>query len=229
MAVSQLQEATREELIARCAVGWQILQRVLSDVGLTIDTAIGQELRQLLSQVIEACHSELSKELAKALPAGLMRFNERFLDDEASAQNARYEATVDLFVERLRSQAAPQATNSAPIFNFHAPVGAVMAGANAVANVVQNFTGPESAQLASALHQVKTALVTEGGAIADSRDQVLALIEETTTELAQPRPNGLRVKQLAIGVAMAIQTAASLAPAYAVLKTALSLVGIAVP
>lgn len=62
-----------------------------------------------------------------------------------------------------------------------------------------------------------------------SRDEVAELVEDARTELEKPKPNGFRLTNVLTGVATAVQTAASLQPAYQALKAGVLPLGIFLP
>ena len=230
MTSLRLRDTTRLELVNRASLAWRVLQQVFSDVGLALDEQGDQMLRSTMNLSIERTKAELVNELKKAIPKQLLRSNEeQLLDEESAAQMSRYDATISLFMERLRRQSSTSSPALGTVFNFHAQVGAVMSGSNTVTNITQTASGGENEALVNALNEVKTALELGTDALADSRDEVLAVIDETTLELAKSKPNVLRVKQLATGVATAIQAVGSLSPAYATLKVALLHIGITIP
>jgi hypothetical protein len=222
-----LTDLARANLRQRVEKAWEVLQRVLSDVGVTPDSATSDSLTIVVGRFITQQLEEVEADLKKATPPNLLRTNGPELEQEAIAQRERIEAELALLMEKLRRQRAPQMGQ--PVFNFHAPVGAVQTGPGAVANVNQALAGPGLNKLTAALEQLTTALAAAADVDPDTRSDITAVVTDVRAEIQKPRPNVAKITGLAYGLATTIQTIASLAPAYHVVKAAFSSVGIVLP
>jgi hypothetical protein len=103
----------------------------------------------------------------------------------------------------------------------------VQTGPHATATI--NLTPTNVETLRTAITQVHLAGQQATDLPEEVREEVAAVALDVRNELQQPVPNRLRVAQLAMGVATAIQAVGSLQPAYVALKAGLAAIGIPVP
>jgi len=222
-----LTEIARSSLRQHVEKGWEVLQRVLSEVGLTADAETADSLKIVMGRFIAQNHQEIAKDLEKALNQELHAFVTIELEQEAIAQRERIDAEIDLLIQRLRNQRAPAPAQ--PVFNFHAAVGAVQTGAGATAHVTQSFGGPALETLGVALEQLATAIAAAHELNTEARAELQAVVTDTRDELRASTPNRLKVTALAQGFATSIQSIASLSPAYSAVKAAFAAFGVYLP
>ncbi|CAE6900272.1 hypothetical protein [Paraburkholderia domus] len=133
----------------------------------------------------------------------------------------------DKWGEELGSQNSGGGTNGNN-FIFNGAVGSVQTGTNAVSNVVQTFGGPDKGKLIEALRELQkdlaSAIISE-----PTRTDLSEIAGETIVELNKDRPNQIKLTSSLNTIAQSIQTAASVLPAYQLLKVALTPFGISLP
>jgi len=219
-------EVYRHELKGRGAMAFEFLQQVLSDLGFSPDPETTFAVKEILAAAIGKQYDELATGLNGEI--ALMRAT-RSPDLENEATNLRQElsARVDLLAGRLARQRPAGAAGD--VYNFHGHVGSVQTGPHSSATVTLNLAPPAVEQLRQALVEVRTAAAGAPELTPDQRAEIVAITDEVTTELTLEKPNRLRLTQLAVGVALTIQTIASLQPAYHAVKAALGAIGIMLP
>jgi hypothetical protein len=189
--------------------------RARAELNEWIDAAI-DETFQLIVQRVNA---------ETALLGGRARID--ILQDETAALKAEFAARADLLVASLERRA--KGTDPSSVFNFYGTVGAIQTGAAPSASVSQQLGQADLAALSAALERVAEAIARSTDVTPEVRGDVDEVLVELRSEIGKPRQNSLRLRQLASGVAMTIQTVASARPAYEALKTALLAFGIVVP
>lgn len=113
-------------------------------------------------------------------------------------------------------------------FTFNGNVGSVQAGANAVANVVQNLGVNERASLTTALQQFKTAIECESLSEIQKRE-LLEITQKCSNEIGSESPDDTRLLDMFNVLGTTVQTFASAPAAYQVLKTTFFACGIYLP
>jgi hypothetical protein len=83
--------------------------------------------------------------------------------------------------------------------------------------------------LLQALDDIKKYLESGGDLSGFSKEEVIELVDDSRAEVEKPNPNITQLKTYLIGVAISIQTVASLKPAYEAIKLALSRFHITLP
>lgn len=137
---------------------------------------------------------------------------------------------IDLFVLSLEAapSTAPPGGGSAT-FNVYAPVGAIVTGAGASASVVQTLGTEDRRVIVEALDCFAETIRADRTLTAETRRDVIELVQDGQAEFRKERPNSLRVASVLTGLAVAVQTVAAIQPAYAMLKAALLPYGITLP
>lgn len=224
-----LMEVARRELRGRTDLVWQVLQTVLSAVGITLEASTAPSLKTLMLQAIERERSDIATAVAATWTTGLPTRSTAPLDDEAREQGERMAVNIDLLLESLRRRSTPPTTAAPIMYNFHGPIGAVMTAPGAAAYVTQTFGEPEVQLLQQALGAIAGAIPDAVDVPAQQRAELSDAVHTLTAELQRERPNAFTVRNMATGLATAIQTMGSLAPAYALLRSALLAIGITIP
>jgi hypothetical protein len=219
-------ELYRNELKARGAMAWDLLQEVLSDLGFSPDQETTFGVKEILAVAVHSQYDELAQGLNRE-NAVLNTTPSPDLENELANLKQELRARVDLLAGRLARQRAPGAAGD--VFNFHGHVGAVQTGPHASATVTLNLAPPAVEQLRRAFAEVQTAAAAAPELTPDQRAEIVAVTDEVTKELALEKPNRLRLTHLAVGVAGTLQTIASLQPAYHAVKAALGAIGIMLP
>lgn len=226
MTVTAIRDLLVSELRARANLAWEQLQAVLSQLGFVPSESAVGELARLLDSALDSQGALLSARLDKESAPLAMRTHQT-LDADLANLKRELRARAELLVLSLQRQRATG--GSGPVFNFHGAVGAVQTGSGANANISVIIGSAAAAQLQTAMDEVVEKVAIAPELSQETRNEITAVAADVQHELASPQPNRLRLGQLAIGVATAIQAAGSLQPAYAVLKAALHAIGITVP
>ncbi len=111
---------------------------------------------------------------------------------------AQVDAEVDLAVASLERRAAREGVRS--MYQFYAPVGAVVSGSHASASIVQNIGAQERAELAAALERVAEAVARADELRDEPKEDLIELVREARGELDRPKPNGLRLTSVLEGI-----------------------------
>lgn len=136
------------------------------------------------------------------------------------------------FLPLLGLSSTHQAQGVSPMtqnYNFHGNVGSVQTGANAVANVVQNFGANERASLAAALQQFKEAIEIEPSLTETQKRELLEITQKCSNEIGNESHNDTKLLGMFNVLGTTVQTLASAPAAYQVLKTAFLACGISLP
>ncbi len=239
-AILAVQDLCVAEISTAVDLAWRHLKRALSDLGGQPSEHLAQDLKvelfsqligysQYLEQVLRGHHVRLlgssSSPGADPLPSETAGRLRRAFE----LANTRIGAEIELDMLSAMRQVPGAGGQPPTILHFHQPVGAVQTGAGAIANVVQNLGHQDRQRLISAIEGMKEAIATSTEPVARPKAELVDLLEEGRAELEKPTPNALRIGAVLFGVATAIQTVASLQPAYQALKAALAPLGVQLP
>lgn len=227
MTVGQISQLVCQEFRTRTHVAWDTLLRVLSEVGVAPANELRQDLVAWIDRFIEDQFQVLATYLNHATSNIGLGTGVGPLQEEATALKREFEAKADLLIASLKQRGASSPT--APVMHFHGTVGAVQTGPFASATVSQHISQADIAALKAVLERIGDELAAAADLAADTRGELSDVLTDVRDELAKQEPNSIRVRQLAAGVATAIQTSASLRPAYEALKAALLPLGISLP
>lgn len=215
-------ELCADEADRRAQMAWQALREVVETAQVSPTDVLAGDLKAAFDE-ITPLYGLRGHIKADRFP-DLQKQHLVQLDRAIDAARAKVHAHVDLFVLRLRQRPAAE---TAAAITFNAPVGIVQTGANAVA--VLHLGDRERGAIARALEQLRGDVRALGRVEGADLGEIIDLTDEVQAELEKPQPNRLRVGAVLGGIATAIQTTASLRPAYDVLKAAAALVGVALP
>jgi hypothetical protein len=217
---------------ARYAVqlAWQTLWRAALNVGMTPVDDVAREFKAEIRTQTAEHFERLRKTLVERLRPMGINFSERldrFVRSRDLALTA-VDAEVDLAVASAERRGSTDGTST--VYQFYAPVGAVMTGANSSASIIQNMGAQAKTDLGAALDRLREAL----GRATDVREEhqkgeLVELVREAREELDRPRPNGWRLISVLQGIGGAVQTIGSALPAYETLKTVAGMAGIQLP
>lgn len=98
-------------------------------------------------------------------------------------------------------------------------IGALQTGAGSTANVQQQWVGGDTLELRAALAALREALERADDVEFDARRELIADVDNATTELQQERPNKEKLLRWLGGVAAAVGALGSVQPAYEVVKS----------
>ena len=121
----------------RALIVWQNLLRVLSQAGVQLSETLTTDLKQAVSAYEEALFTEPHSRLAKIIDNIGIDYRPSLTDARSRALH-KVNAEIDLFVLGLNRRNESQSSQSPFVFN--GPVGAVLTGPDATANVFQTIT-----------------------------------------------------------------------------------------
>jgi len=227
VAVGTVAHICATEARAAVQLAWQNIWRVALNIGVEpsedlapqLKAAIRSQTEEHFRRLIETVelrqrgvsYPELHTQLRKARDLML----------------AQVEAEVDLAVASLKRKTEREGVPS--VFQFYAPVGAVLSGANASASVVQHLGAQQKSELTTALERLADAIERADEFRDQAKDDVMELVQEARGEVDRARPNRLHLASVLLGIGQAVQTAGSVAPAYGLLKSAAALIGVQLP
>jgi hypothetical protein len=111
-------------------------------------------------------------------------------------------------------------------FNIQGPVGAIMTGANATANVSQTVAATDLSTAVEALLKLRAALTSEPAVSEGLRPELLDTVDKVTTELSSGQPALDRVMLWLGGIASIVQAIPALQPAWQAVKAAANTIGV---
>ena len=203
-------------------LAWQDLHRVNELIGFEATPALPDDLKAAVRSSLTPLFTRIEELYKESL-----RFQQSAIPPLAPALEEALlpvDAEIDLYAA-WKSKSAPPTPPTAPqptIFHIYSPVGAIVSGASAQVTVQQiHDYRPVIIQALDLLREV-------AAGIPDYND-IVDLAAEAETEVKRETPNPLKVKSLLGGLASAIQTIASLRPAYEAIKSAAALIGIPMP
>jgi hypothetical protein len=147
---------------------------------------------------------------------------------ELNHQIDKHFVEIDLYCEDSARKTMTNENQTAHNYNFYGAIGAVQTGGNAVSNISQSISADEKERLKQALREVLAELVASNAA-ADTREELEQVINDSVSELGQPKPNGLKLTSLLNAVGQTIQTLSAAPQAYQLLKGAVLPLGIVLP
>jgi hypothetical protein len=224
MAAHAIRGLCGAEARAAVQLAWQNLWRTALNVGVEPSGGLAAELKAAIRAQTEEHYrkiGETQEDYERRIgSAGDQLWKAREL------ALAQVDAEVDLAVASLERRAAREGGS---VYQFYAPVGAVVSGSGASASVVQNIGGQEKAELIGALDRILEAITRAEELRDQPKEDLIDLVREARGELDRPKPNGLRLASVLVGVGQAVQTIGSVDSAYQALKAAAALAGLQLP
>lgn len=227
MTTRQISDLACQEFRTRTHVAWDTLLKVLSEVGVAPATELRQDLVAWIEHFIEETFETLATYLNHATSNIGFGAGVGPLQAEAAALKQEFHAKADLLIASLTQRVS--ASHPAPVMHFYGSVGAVQTGALSSASVTQHLGQADLAALNGTLQRIADEIGAAADLHADAQQELLEVIKDVREELAKQKPNSIRIRQLAMGIAATIQTSASLRPAYEALKAVLIPIGVPLP
>jgi hypothetical protein len=233
-----IQTLCTNEIKGAVEVAWANIWRVLSNVGFEPTDQLEQDLKVELRAQVENHYGALTYIVVTAASkaAGVPESHPLVHDGRMALLKAfdqareNVAAEIALCMETARRRAGSSTPESPTTVNyFYSPVGAVVTGARATANVVQNLGAGDRAEVLKALDEFRRAVAALVEVPEQFRTNVIELIDDGRGELCKERPNGFRLSSALSGIAVTVQTAGALQPAYQALKIGLAAFGISLP
>lgn len=213
----------------RTLIVWQNLCKILSRAGFVLTDTLADDLKREVTKYADRIYLEPDKRYQDVVRTVGLRTTAQTLMNARDNALAKVSAEIDLFVLGLRRQQEAKETQCAPIFHFHSPVGTVQTGPNASAQVFQNMSTQDRELLLEAIVGLRQALDGIDRLPAHPKEEIIELVEEADKETTKPKPNSTKLRSIFTGIAEAVQTVASLKPAYDALKLSLIPFGIFLP
>ena len=228
IALRRFYKMFTDEIETRASIVWKEFKKALS----AIDVHPSEELASHLKQDVETHLLTITNDVTTGLRK-LTNFItstqeiDNLVDRLTNTQNKalkRINNEIDLFLLSLSRTKEREVRDESTknIINITGNVGAVRTGQGAIANVNQIISSHDQEALLQAFDVVETYLKSGATLSGFTREEVLELVEESRVEVTKPNPNGTRLKTCLMGIAVSIQTVATLKPAYEVIKFALS-------
>jgi hypothetical protein len=147
------------------------------------------------------------------------------------SQPSRFFPEIDLIIKELENLEKGEGIGSESnitTYNINAPGGIVQTGNNAKAgNIVINNDNKQ--ELCKAIDIILNAMSNANDFHSSAKEETKELIDKVKSEVEKPKPNGIKLGSLLLGIANTVQSLASMKPAYEALKTAASAIGIHLP
>lgn len=222
MTFTRISSAIRQEAVIRAQLVWQIVARLISTQLLALDPLIAVEIKAFIDDQLRLNCPDLDVQLISV--AHLLGRTPQETADFLGPALARIHSEVDISLLSARTQ--QQATGSTTI-NIYQPYGIVQTGAQSTATFSMTQDSKEIAL--SALRELQKALESATDISDTDRREAIELAQDTSTELAKPTPNTLRIRSGLSALATTVQTMGSAAGAYQLLKGAAALFGVHLP
>lgn len=219
MAAQRYAQVGRDELAVRARIIWAAVRRSYESlVGPTYGVSTLDDLRQQISAFMEeqarivggiaaerAKSHDAYRSIIEVEIANYRRELVRMLDIEAQ-----------FFVDGLKRATSEGGT--APVMNFHGPVGTVQTGTFATAHVL--LSGHDRERLTQALANLAQAIERNTEVLAEQKRQAAELVTDAVSAVKAQEPNPPKITGLLGGLAQTIQTVASLRDAWTLVRDA---------
>jgi hypothetical protein len=216
----------------RAQLIWQTFFRFLTTTGISYSETLAEELKV---QIVKHLPENLMKDIVNQ-SANLVRSPnsstqvEVELDLARRAALAKVGTEIDLFVHSLKKNLEmKEKETSSTIFNIYSPVGAIQTGDSSIANIAQTIDSEVREQLSKVLGEISLRLSQSEFAMPYPKGEIIEIVQEGQEELKKQSPNITKLRGMLSTVGTAIQTIASMKPAYETLKQALTFLGISLP
>lgn len=234
-AASQLTTITIDSLQARAEAAWRILHRCVSTAGIGHSGYLASELKAEIATALPGDFAGITDGLLayfRKSDVGNVKDQQlkKLVHDARATVLRKVGSEIDLFVHALSRQAdRPNREALGAVFNIYSPVASIQTGHSSTATVSQVITSETKVSILQALDAISHALNEHPGAFEGDLGDVDELVVESKRELDKPAPNVTKIRGFLSAIGGAIQTTASLQPAYAALKSAAAFIGVSLP
>jgi len=227
-----LMQLYEQEIGRRAEVIWRNLLRAHGSLGSPHTATLHADLVEVFRWGFDAAIDDLRPRFeADMRDADKITKGPDWQGQLANARNhefARYESEISHFVAALkvtreRGNALPAAS-----YVIHGNVGAVVTGAGAVTNIVQNIGVAQREELLKALELVREALAQAPELTDHDRGELREIVDDAAEEVGKDRPNARLLTVTLQTLAAAVQGISSGPGAYEVLRSAAAAIGIPV-
>jgi hypothetical protein len=226
-----LMDLYAKEVGRRAEVIWRNLHRAHSSFGAartaTLHADLVETFRANLYTMLADLRLKFDEHMKEAPLSSKSPTWVAQLEEACQRELRRYEAEVEHYVASLDAAVA-RGTPPASTYVIHGNVGALVTGAGAVTNIVQNIGASEREALSKALEMVRQVLATAPELAQQDRTELAEFVDEVETELSRERPNTRRLTVTLQSLAAAVQGIANGPGAYEALRAAAAAIGIPV-
>lgn len=231
--VARLAALYADSLTARARAIGEILKIVHQAFDSPLNDGVDSQLRDWGERALSDAY--------QGLEGGYVRHLQRYGVDPAHATGLSHAyASARVVVGNLPSSylwelrnvpakrpQSPSASSTAPVvINNSGTIVALQTGANSTTNVQQQWGGGDSTELRAALTALRNALERAQDVEAAQRVDLIADVDSAVAELEQENPNKGRLLRCLGGVGAAVQTVASVQPAYAAVQSLARVLGL---
>jgi hypothetical protein len=220
------------ELDVRAEIIWRVIQRCHTTAGTPADERLADGLQQQVAEHLTA-QSAVVRDLVDATT--LQDWPEQVRNLIPGGMLTRRNELIGKFGNEVRfyvrdaeqaARAQPAATGQGHV-TIVGNVGAVQTGPYATAQIHVDAAG--SARMIEALERLHAALPQTADMTGEQREQSADVIGDLVAASRAPRLNGPKIAGLLNGLAVTVQTVASLRPAWDIVRNAARAMGIPVP
>lgn len=205
----------------------RLIIQEMRDVLLKANPKPSQELSRYLKDIISSCSINRNDLMESLLFQGI---DSAIADTIIINPPSRFFPEIDLIIKEIENNEREERVkheSSTTIGNINATNVIVQTGNNTKASIVINKDNKQ--ELCEAIDILLNAISNAKDFHSGAKEETKELILEMKSEVEKPKPNGIKLKSLLFGIATAIQSLASIKPAYEALKTAASVIGISLP
>lgn len=221
----------KREVGLRAQVIWRNLHRAHGTFGSAHSGSLGTDLTQAfradLDMMVEALRPRFDADMKDAPRSAKGPDWSAELTAVSNHEIARYGAEIEHYVASLEAAVA-RGTPAGASYVIHGNVGAVVTGAGAMANVVQNINPDQREILLNALEVVRKAISAAPELQEQDRRELVEFADEAAGELTKENPNARRLSFTLQSLSEAVQGIASAPGAYEALRAAAAAIGIPV-
>ena len=218
---------------SRAHLVWQVFFRFLTTTGISYSETLNQELKMLVADHLPEDNNLKGLIKKQCELTGFPNLTTRLEGEFESARKdalAHVGTEIDLFVHSLKKKEEMREKETASTtFNIYSPIGAIQTGDSSIANITQNIDTEVREQLVNILEEISSILTEENVILPYPKGEIIEIIQEGQIELKKEPPNITKLMGMLLTVGTAIQTIASIKPAYEALKQALTFLGISLP
>lgn len=227
-----IQDVYAKATSERINFAWEILLRCITTVGVTYDESLEEQLKATLDTHFPEHMNGLKyavQEAAQSLgmPQVIPRLPDAVGDAHRIALRKAY-SEIELFILKLKQ--APIEQPYIPYISIHnSNIGALQTGNSSVANVNQQVNSDAIQAIEEALTAVAQSLANVEALPQNDKLEVIELVHDGLHELKKDKPNHSKLKSFISTIGSAISFTADLKPAYDALKSAATMIGLALP
>jgi len=161
----------------RALIVWQNLRKVLVHGGIPRSETLADDLKEAVSKYADAIFAESNSQLQRLVDKIGINYRPS-LKEALDRALRKVNAEIELFVLESTTRKEAQTVQFSPGLVFNAPVGAVLTGPTATANVYQTMTQSDRDALLTAVDLLKRGLANVDQLPAHPKPEIIELVEE---------------------------------------------------